>query len=287
MRPLVHVSLGELEIDHEHGPMVPVSTKVVDGDGEWEFGKGLPVLQEGGPAVFLSPGYDSLDIGSDLFQLSIFRTKPQRKVAEQVEPVALNPSMVHKPSLCWRVRQFVKNLLDGSFFIPVAARIARRCGLLVMYSSLYGRVIHGDGSVTNLGLLGRRLVTTAGVAYLAADVGGGASDMNLMKFHAFGTGTVAESTGDTGPGTEFTTEYASDNVRPTGSQANSTNTFTTVGTFSPDAGGTLAVTEHVLMSSATVGAGTAWDRTKFTAVNLVAGSDSLQATYVGTFPSGG
>lgn len=58
-----------------------------------------------------------------------------------------------------------------------------------------------------------------------------------------------------------------------------------MGTISPDSGGTLAITEHGLFSAAS--AGTLWDRTVFAAVNLVAGSDSLQVTHTTTFPSGG
>ena len=82
-----------------------------------------------------------------------------------------------------------------------------------------------------------------------------------------------------------TTLQTCSSTRPTGSQAHSTNTYTTVATFSPDSGGTLAVTEHGIFSANA--AGTLWDRTKFTAVNVVASSDSLQSTYTLTLPSGG
>jgi len=202
--------------------------------------------------------------------------------AEELPPVVQSK----RPPLGWRVRQFWKNLCDGSYFIPTYAKLARRLGLCVMYSSLWGRVIHADGSVTNYGLLGRRVVTTAGVAYLAQYFDANIAD-GALKYHGFGTGTTAENVSDTTLVTEFTTEYATDNTRPTGSQAHSTNTYTTVATFSPDSGGTLAVTEHAIFSQAANSGGTLWDRTKFAAVNLVASSDSLQATYVGTFPSGG
>lgn len=195
------------------------------------------------------------------------------------------PPAVRRPSRSWRLRQFAKNLRDGSYLIPLLARAARRFGLLVGYGELYGRVLHADGTVTDLGLLGRRLITDAGVAYLTADMAGGGSDINLFKYHGFGTGTTAENASQTALVTELTTEYTTNSTRPTGSQSSSTNTYTTVATLSPDSGGTLAITEHGLFSATS--AGTLWDRTVFSAVNLVAGSDSLAATYVGTFPSGG
>jgi len=47
----------------------------------------------------------------------------------------------------------------------------------------------------------------------------------------------------------------------------------------------LASTEHGIFSAAS--AGTLWDRSKFTAINLVAGSDSLQTQYDMTASAGG
>jgi len=200
-----------------------------------------------------------------------------------VEPAA--PPAVRRPPLRWRARQWAKCLLDGSLFLPTLAKIARRCGLLVAYSELRAVVTHADGTATDYGLLGRRVVTDAGVAYLAADIAGGGSDSNLFKYHGYGTGTTNESAAHTALVTELTTEYASNSTRPTGSQSSSTNTYTTVGTLTPDSGGTLAITEHGIFSATS--AGTMWDRTKFTAINLDStAGDSLATTYVLTLPSG-
>jgi hypothetical protein len=148
--------------------------------------------------------------------------------------------------------------------------------------------IHGeDGSRDDYGVVSRRVVTTAGVNYLAADFGGGASDVNLFKFHGIGTGAVAEAIGDTALGTELTTEYNPNSTRATGSQANSTNTYTTVGTNTLDSG-TPAVTEHGVFTQAATGGGTLWDRSVFSAVNLTgANGDGLQSTYVLTCTAGG
>lgn len=193
--------------------------------------------------------------------------------------------VARRPSRRWRVRQWWRLLTNGSFIIPTVARIARRFGLCVIYSELRGRVLHADGTITDYGLLGRNLITTAGVAFLADDFGAGGSEVSNFKYHGYGTGTTAESAAHTALVTELTTEYVTNSTRPTGSQADSTNTYTTVGTLSPDSGGTLAITEHGIFSADA--AGTMWDRTVFSAVNLVASSDSLQTTYVATFPSGG
>lgn len=202
----------------------------------------------------------------------------------QQSPPQTGPQL-RKPALKWRLCQWTRLLLNGSFVVPAIAWLARRWGLGVIYSELRGRVLHADGSVTDYGLLGRNLVTTAGVAYLADDFGAGGSEVSNFKYHGYGTGTTAESAAHTALVTELTTEYVTNSTRPTGSQADSTNTYTTVGTLSPDSGGTLAITEHGLFSADS--AGTMWDRTVFSAVNLVASSDSLQTTYVATFPSGG
>lgn len=144
------------------------------------------------------------------------------------------------------------------------------------------------GQVVSYGLVGQRVVTTAGVGYIV-DAFQNLVELENMKYHGFGTGTGAEASGDTALGTEFTTEYATDNTRPTGTttEGASANIYRTVATFSPDSGGTLAVTEHGVFSQAAVAGGVVLDRTKFSAVNLVASADSLQATYELTCAAGG
>lgn len=203
-------------------------------------------------------------------------------------PVVAPPAVgtrVRRPGARWRAKQWLKNLCDGSLLVPMYAAAARRLGLMVAYGELRGRVVHGDGTVTDYGLLGRRVVTAAGVNFLAACFDN-TNEPEVFKYHGFGTGTTAESTADTALVTELTTGYASANTRPTGSQAHSTNTYTTVATLAPSADA--AVTEHGIFSSASSGSGTLWDRTKFNAINLVAANpDSLQSTYTLTLPSGG
>lgn len=185
-----------------------------------------------------------------------------------------------REAFMWRLRNF-PHLVIPAF----KAAVINRLHIVAIQGQVYLQVIR-DGVVVDLGLASMRVVTDAGVAYLTGDMNAaaGGNDISLFKYHGFGTGTNAEAAGDTALQTELTTEYVVNSTRPTGSQANSTNTYTTVGTLSPDSGGTIAVTEHGIFSASA--AGTLWDRSKFSAVNLVASSDSLQATYVATFPSG-
>lgn len=152
-------------------------------------------------------------------------------------------------------------------------------GLCVWHSATYVKLIRADGTVIDYGLAGRHLITTAGKQYVASCFDNTA-EPEVFKYHGFGTGTTSAAIGDTALQTELTTQYATDNTRPTGSQAHSGATYTTVATLSPDTGGTIAITEWGLLSQAASSGGTLYDHQVFSAVNLVAGSDSLAATYV-------
>lgn len=164
------------------------------------------------------------------------------------------------------------------FCLPLLRRLIP--GLNVWHSATYLKVVRGDGTVIDYGLAGRHLITTAGKQFVAS-VFDNTAEPEILKYHGFGTGTTAANIADTTLETEFTTEYATDNTRPTGSQAHSGATYTTVGTFSPNSGATLAVTEWGLLSQAANSGGTLLDRQVFAAVNLVvANGDSLAATYV-------
>lgn len=141
--------------------------------------------------------------------------------------------------------------------------------------------------VVDYGCVSRRMVTNAGVGFIV-DAFQNSVELENMKFHAFGTGTTAEAQGDTALVTEETTQYNPDNTRPTGSTTEAAaNIFRSVGTYSPDSGGTRAITEHMLMSQAATGGGVGLDRSVFSAVNIVAAADSLQATYDFTITAGG
>ena len=144
-----------------------------------------------------------------------------------------------------------------------------------LHGRLYLKVIR-DGEVWDYGHVGCHLIVTAGKNYLTGCFDN-TNEAENLKYHGFGTGTTAAAAGDTGLQTEFTTEYVTNSTRPTGSQSKSSNVYTTVATFSPDSGGTLAVTEWGLFSASS--STTLFDRQVFGAVNLVSGTDSLQSTY--------
>lgn len=136
-----------------------------------------------------------------------------------------------------------------------------------------------DGKVLKEYDLGSGVVTTAGVNFLAGYFNNATNNASTFKYHDSGTGTTAAAIGDTGLQTE-----AGPTTRATGSQANSTNTYTTIGTISYS--GTLAITEWGLFTDATRGSDTMWDRRVFTAINVISG-DSIQFTYVLTITAGG
>lgn len=187
----------------------------------------------------------------------------------------------------WRWRN-LPHLWSGLWRVLLARLVARVTHLPVLYGTLTLVVVRANGERVPLGLAGLKLVTTAGVNYLV-DAFQGTVEPENLKYHGFGTGTNAEAVGDTALQTEETTQYAADNTRPTGTttEGASANIYRTVATYSPDSGGTRAITEHGVFSQAATGGGTLLDRTVFAAVNLVAGSDSLQATYELTLPNGG
>ncbi len=165
---------------------------------------------------------------------------------------------------------------------------ARALRIPHFYGQLFLSHIRADGERIDLGLASMRVVTTAGVVYIAADMAAGANDINLFKFHGIGTNSTAEAVGDTALGAESTTALNPDSTRATGSQASatvSTNaTYTTVGTLTADA--TIAAVEHGIFTQAATGGGTLLDRSVFSVVNLASG-DSIQCTYVLTLNSGG
>lgn len=147
-------------------------------------------------------------------------------------------------------------------------------GDITAIGRLYAVKIDADGNRQDIGLISTKLVTTAGVAWLATLLAG--TSTGNAKYHASGTGTTAENVSDTA--------LVSDSgvARATGSQVASTNTYTSVGTQTYV--GTLAITEHGLFTASS--SVTLIDRSVFSAINVVSG-DSIQFTYVLTLPSGG
>lgn len=182
--------------------------------------------------------------------------------------------------LGWRLRNGLRMLLSGELFLPAWVAFLRLIsprGVSFMTAELRAVVRKADGTVVDYGLLGRHLVTTAGKQFLASAFNN-VVEPEVMKYHGFGTGTTAANIADTALETELTTQYAVNSTRPTGTQANTGATYTTVGTLAPDAN--VAITEWGLLSQAATGGGTLFDRQVFSAVNLSANADTLAVTYV-------
>lgn len=196
------------------------------------------------------------------------------------QPGTLRKSLVIQ---AWKFRQFVRYgwrevpLRLYLLILPLLKLFVP--GLNCVHSKVRLQKFTQHGEVWDYGWH-YHLVVTAGKNYLAACMDN-TSEPELLKFHGFGTGVTAAAAGDTALQTEMTTAYATDNTRPTGSQAHSTNTYTTVGTTTPDA--STAVTEWGLLTQAATGGGTLLDHQVFSAITLNGTGDSLQATYVLTF----
>ena len=139
--------------------------------------------------------------------------------------------------------------------------------------------------IEDYGIVGRRVVTTAGVNFIV-DAFQNTVEVENLKFHGYGTGGTAEAAGDTALVTELTTQYATDNTRPTGTttEGASANIYRTVGTLDPDAA--VAITEHGVFSQAATGGGTLLDRTLFSVINVAAAGDTLETTYEIQFVAG-
>ena len=182
----------------------------------------------------------------------------------------------------WRLKN-LPNVWRGLWRVCIAELF----GIQTHFGCLWLTRVDEFGNRTLFGLASLRVVTTTGAGFIV-DAFQNNAELEDMKYHGFGTGGSAEAVGNTALTTELTTEYVSNNTRPTGSQTEASATaYRTVATLSPDSGGTIAITEHGLFSQAATGGGVMLDRTLFSAVNLVASSDSLQATYDFTVTTGG
>ncbi len=141
---------------------------------------------------------------------------------------------------------------------------------------LYVAVQRADGRRDDYGLVSTRVVTTAGVQAIT-DAFQGLFTLANFKYHASGTGAVAEAVGDTALGTEVETRASGSQTEGAGA-----NVYRTVGTISYTA--TRAITEHGIFSATT--AGTLLDRSVFSAINVNNG-DSISFTYDLTVNAGG
>lgn len=188
--------------------------------------------------------------------------------------------------LSWKLRNTLSPAyLWGLLSTFMAKGLTTLTGIPTLTSELSAVKIDTMGHRTDYGVVSRRVVTDVGVAFIV-DAWQNSLELEIMKYHGCGTGTAVEAAADTALGAECTTILNPDSTRATGTLAEgaTANIFSTVGTLTFDNTG--AITEHGLFSQSATGGGVLFDRSKFTAINVVSG-DSIQFTYQVTFTSGG
>lgn len=190
------------------------------------------------------------------------------------------------PGFWWHLKNRTRwTFIIGLLYNWLAKQFSALTGIPTITSELSLRLVRANGERIDYGVVSRRVVTDAGVAFLVDDWDNNGQDISTLNFHGMGTGTTAEAAGDTALVTESTTALNPDSTRATGTRSQpAANQYRTVGTLTFDA--SAAITEHGIFSQAATGGGTLWDRSVFSAINVVSG-DSIQATYTVTVSSGG
>lgn len=179
--------------------------------------------------------------------------------------------------LIWRAYNYLPTELGNELLDALSSAC-------ILESSLHLVHLRADGHRTDHGIVSRKVITDAG-AGAVVNAFRNTFELELMNYHALGTGSTAEAAAQTTLVTELTTQYSTDNVRPTGAQsAPAANQYQSVATITVDAN--VSITEHGLFSQAAAPGGTMWDRSVFTALALNSG-DSIIATYIATITSGG
>lgn len=190
-----------------------------------------------------------------------------------------------KAPLSWRIRNALRfGYWHGWLASKLAKPIAEALGLMTGYGELRLRLHKASGEWIDYGVVGYRVVTDVGVAFLVDDWDNNGTDQTTMNFHGVGTGTTAEAAADTALVTESTTILNPNSTRATGTRAQpAANQYRTTGVLTFDGSG--AITEHGVFSASPTGTGVLWDRTVFAAVNVASG-DSLSSEYTCTINSG-
>lgn len=177
------------------------------------------------------------------------------------------------PGLAWRLKN-LRHWLRGWWKL----QIARLLNLSYLHGEVRAVLHRANGEVIDYGVISHRVVTTAYVTALATyQFDGSGPNPTAYDHHDCGTGTTAESAGDTALETPYGGSRSTGTpTNPGAGQYRTTGTITFAGSF--------AITEHGVFSASS--AGTLLDRSVFSAVN-VANGDSLQVAYTLTYSSGG
>jgi hypothetical protein len=188
------------------------------------------------------------------------------------------------PGLAWQIRNKIRpSFWLGWLAVEAAKLLTRLTGIPTITSQLEISHIR-DGVRTRYGVVSRRVVTDAGVAFIV-DAWSNTVELETMQYHGCGTGAVAEDVTDTALGTESTTILLVDSTRATGTPTQPTAPqLRSTATVTFDGAG--AITEHGLFDQAATGGGVLFDRSVFAAINVISG-DSISFEYTVTFSAGG
>lgn len=186
--------------------------------------------------------------------------------------------------LSWRIRNTMRwGYIWGLITVWLAQGLTKLTGIPTITSQVSARLIKANGERIDYGVLSRRVVTNNGVAFIV-DAWQNTVELENMKYHGCGTGTTAEATGDSALVAESTTALNPDSTRATGTQTEpATHQLTSTGLVTFDA--SAAITEHGLFSQAATGGGVLFDRSLFSAINVVSG-DSISFAYTVSFTAG-
>jgi len=184
-----------------------------------------------------------------------------------------------KAPFAWRFRQALRwDRIHGLVGTQVA-KLGKVFGFMAVTSELSLTHISGKtGMRTNYGVVSRRVVTTAFVNFIVAQMQTETSVFGDFKFHDSGEGNTAAAVGDTD------IETTDGEARVTGSQEEGASAwiYKTIGTITYTS--TKAIVEHGVFSIVT--GGTMIDRHVFGSV-AVDNTDQIEFTYNITFAAGG
>lgn len=189
-----------------------------------------------------------------------------------------------KAPLSWRIANTTRwGYIWGLITTQMAQGLTKLTGIPTITSELSARLIRSNGEWVDYGVLSRRVVTNNGVGFIV-DAWQNTVELENMRYHGCGTGTTAEAVGDSALVTESTTALNPDSTRASGTQSEpATNQLTSTGLVTFDA--SAAITEHGLFSQAATGGGVLFDRSVFSAINVVSG-DSISFAYTVSFTAG-
>jgi hypothetical protein len=173
--------------------------------------------------------------------------------------------------LSWRIRNALRwAYIAGMLNVGLAKAFSKLTGIVTATSELKAVVRKADGRIINYGVLSRKCITTAGMAFLVDDMDSSATEIDTLKYHGCGTGVGVEAAGDVALVTECTNALNPDNTRANSAKSQPTSTsLQMVGTLTFDVAA--LVIEHGIFSQAATGGGTLLDRSVFLVLSMDVG----------------